>query len=441
MPFFCFVKTEDRLTISKPARNIKVLSEPLSHPIHYLYRHDDLEKQLCTYFQEAFDEDLILHRMAGSELPLYCGSRPDFEDGEDRASATYARKIETLKPLQEQGDGIRSFVGVMFYTVLRGFSGLLIDEPEAFLHPPQAKLIGKILANKIQPNKQFFIATHSTSLLQGFLGARPDKMRILRLTRDKSSFVVKELKPRELRDVLDNSLLRFTNVLDGLFHQQAIICEGDADCRFYSALDDSINELRTDSLYVHGGGKQRITQLIKPYKRLGVKVKVIVDFDILREKKDIRDVVESMEGQWDKLDIEYTKIKSFINGLSLHPRTAKQVKEEVIAYFNRHENEFFTKSETSEILKIVKAKSQWDTAKKEGANCLSDDVKQSWDSFTAKLQKIGIHIVHCGEMESFHPINSLHGQKWVNEILEKFDIRIAPELKFARTFFKQVITN
>lgn len=440
--FFCFVKTEDRLTISKPARNIKILSEPLTHPIHYLYRHDNLEEKLSSYFHEAFNEDLILHMKAGNELPLYCGIRPKCEEGEDRASTTYARKVEALKPLHEQGDGIRSFVGVMFHTVLEGFSGLLIDEPEAFLHPPQAKLIGKILADGIQPHKQFFIATHSTSLLQGLLNARPEKMRILRLSREENDFEVTELKPNELYDVLNNPLLRFTNVLDGLFHHQVVICEADADCRFYSALGDDVNKLRSDALFVHVGGKQRLTQLITPYRHLGVKVKVIVDFDILREKKAIKSLVVSMGGPWEFFDEDYTKIKSFINGLSQPRKTAKTAINEAIKYLKKFDNEYLTTPEITDVTKILsQSKSNWDLAKKKGADCLSIEIKKSWNSLNAAMQKIGIYIVPCGEMESFYSINSLHGQKWVNKILENYNIENSPELEKARAFAKQVVAS
>ena len=347
--FFCFVKTEDRLTISKPTKSIKVLSESPSHPIHFLYRFDALEKKLSDYFHEAFEEDLILHRMAGQELPLYCGIRPECEEGEDRASTSYARKVEKMKLLHEQGDGIRSFVGVMFYTVLQGFSGLLIDEPEAFLHPPQARLIGKFLADGIQPNKQFFIATHSTSLLQGFLSSLPQKMRILRLSREDSNFKVTELKPSELNNVLNNPLLRFTNVLDGLFHHQVIVCEGDADCRFYSALGESVRELRTDSLFVHVGGKHRMAQLIAPYKHLGVKVKIIVDFDVLREKSVFKNLVESMGGLWDVFNDDYEVVKSFFNGMTQPEKTATEAIEEVSVYFQGFTDDYFSKSEIQKI--------------------------------------------------------------------------------------------
>lgn len=45
-----------------------------------------------------------------------------------------------MKPytmLQEQGDGFRSFVGIVLSILLSKDKIILIDEPEAFLHPTQ----------------------------------------------------------------------------------------------------------------------------------------------------------------------------------------------------------------------------------------------------------------------------------------------------------------
>ena len=37
----------------------------------------------------------------------------------------------------------------------------LLDEPEAFLHPPQALQLGEIISGLVEPSQQIFIATHS----------------------------------------------------------------------------------------------------------------------------------------------------------------------------------------------------------------------------------------------------------------------------------------
>ena len=131
--------TEERLKAANPPRSIKITSQVPQHPIHFLQKDDRLEKKLSEYFKQAFGTDLIVHRNAGEEVPLYVGIKPIPITGEDRVSDGYLRDLEKLDLLHEQGDGMRSFVGVILNAFISNHSILFIDEPEAFLHPPQAK--------------------------------------------------------------------------------------------------------------------------------------------------------------------------------------------------------------------------------------------------------------------------------------------------------------
>ena len=146
--FFCMrILTETRITDSNPATAIAVLDEPASHPIHMLYSDDQLEHKISEYFQRAFGEALIVYRAGGNRLPLFVGDRLVPECGEDRISNSYLERLRaSAKPLNEQGDGMRSFASVIVHLLAPITpSILLLDEPEAFLHPPQARLLGEII--------------------------------------------------------------------------------------------------------------------------------------------------------------------------------------------------------------------------------------------------------------------------------------------------------
>jgi ABC-type cobalamin/Fe3+-siderophores transport system ATPase subunit len=85
--FFCHLLTADeRLQAANPAPNISFLHEPLSHPIHYLARDEQLEKRLSNHFKSAFGAALIVNRLAGNQVPLHVGERPVPKPGQDRLS-------------------------------------------------------------------------------------------------------------------------------------------------------------------------------------------------------------------------------------------------------------------------------------------------------------------------------------------------------------------
>ena len=128
------ISTEKRLEAANPPVNIRITTEAPHHPIHHLQRNDILEKRFSDYFKQAFGTELIVHRNAGAEVPLYVGSKPVIKEGDNATSFDYLTELEKLDLLHEQGDGMRSFVGVLLNAFISTHSVLFIDEPEAFLH-------------------------------------------------------------------------------------------------------------------------------------------------------------------------------------------------------------------------------------------------------------------------------------------------------------------
>ena len=169
---------------------------------------------------------------------------------------------------------MRSFVGVLLNTFILSHSILFIDEPEAFLHPPQARLIGKMIAKDLPSKRQLFIATHSEDLLKGLLDASKDNLKIIRIQRDGAINKVSVLDSIDIKEIWKDPLLRHSNVLDGLFHSKEIICESDTDCRFYSAIlsaiHDNTGSISPDILFIHCGGKHRMPIVIKSLRKLVV---------------------------------------------------------------------------------------------------------------------------------------------------------------------------
>lgn len=250
---------------------------------------------MSGFFNEAFGDDLIVHRNAGSEVPLLCGKRPAPIDGEDRVSFGYLQELEKLPPIHTQGDGMRSFVGVLLHSTVVEHSVILVDEPEAFLHPPQARLLGQMLVNEVPSNRQFFIATHSGDFLRGLLDTNSPRVRIVRIQRKDAINPIKELDNDGVKKVWGDPILRYSNVLDGLFHTQAILCESDSDCRFYAAIMDSLYDSddatrREYIMFLHCGGKSRMPVVVSALRNLDVPVSVVCDFDLLNSESPLQEI-------------------------------------------------------------------------------------------------------------------------------------------------------
>ena len=132
----------------------------------------------------------------GSRIPMHIGTTPSGPGYEDRASSLYSQAVSLQPALHEQGDGMKSYAGILFEAVASGRDVLFIDEPEAFLHPPQARKLGEALSTHVAG--QLIVATHSSDILRGFLEGNKGKVRILRIVRDGDKNKIYEANPASI---------------------------------------------------------------------------------------------------------------------------------------------------------------------------------------------------------------------------------------------------
>jgi hypothetical protein len=441
--FVYLLTTEVRLNASNPAQSISLTQDPLTHPIHYMQVNDEVELRISSYFRQAFGQDLIVHRNAGNIVPLYCGERPVPTLGQDRVSLDYIKSLEKLPPLHTQGDGMRSFVGVLLHSLIVNHSVLLIDEPEAFLHPPQARLLGRMLIEKSSRDRQMVIATHSGDFLRGILDANSDRVRIIRLQRDGNLNIVAELKNEGIRNVWQDPILRYSNILDGLFHNKIIVGESDSDARFYAAMSDAVftekeGKARQDIMFLQCGGKARLPVVIQSLKNLKVPVSAVADFDILSSEQPLRAVYESLGGSWTDISSDWFLVKTSIE--QKKPElNSEEVSKEITAVLGGISEAMFPKEARERIQRILKRSSPWSIAKEIGkAFVPPGDPTRACNRLLESLRIRGLFVVEVGELEGFAKSVSGHGPKWVNAVLTK-DLANDPELENARQFIRAVI--
>lgn len=444
-PFFASsLDTTSRLEMVNPPSNIAFEREYPQHPIHLLQRSDNLEEKFSEYFKKAFGTDLILNHGAGSQVPLHVGTKPIKNEGEDRISTGYISRIEKLPTLHSQGDGMKSFVGILLNTLIAHRSIFLIDEPEAFLHPPQARLLGSMIARDLPENRQVFFATHSEDFINGLLDIENENIKIIRIGREGDMNSVCELTNSDLEEAWGDPLLRYSNILSGLFHRRVIICEGDSDCRFYSAVLNAVYEHQNmpipDVLFVHCGGKHRIPVAVKALRKLNVPVSVIVDIDILNDINPLQNIVEEMGGDWSVLQPHWHIVKSAIDGKRPELETF-QLKSDIAQILDPLVTYVLPKDKLKEIEKLLKKASPWACAKESGKQYIpSGGPTRAFSILDEKLRTIGFHLVEVGEIEGFVKSVADHGPKWVSHVLESKNLASDPELQAARDFMLRVIS-
>lgn len=423
--FVANLDTSARLTICNATGSI-TRSDPKRHPIHYAAFESKYRKWLSNNFKKAFGVEITPNILNGASIPLCIGEPIQldgtYEDDQDRLEQ-YAERIALLDQVQNQGDGMKSFTGILLYLMLDYFCTFLIDEPESFLHPPQARIMGQVIGESLANDQQAFISTHSEDIIKGLIETCPDRVSIVRITRTGKTNHFSILDSQKLKDVWSDPLLRHSNIMSGLFHKSVVLCESDSDCKMYSLVESHLKRERgsfSETLFIHCGGKHRIAKVVSALRSLDVNVKTIVDIDVLNDEQLLRGILHSFGIGWDGIEKDYNRIVSNLHSTkeSINRSSAKA---SIDAIFDRSKSKTLTSSEIKEIRDVISTTSKWTPIKNGGVSALpAGDATQAFGNIDSELRQQGIYIVPVGELECFIKEIGGHGPDWVNKVLETY---------------------
>lgn len=417
-PFlFSNLATEDRLTLVSPPPLLDP-EEPRTHPIQIIKDDKAKEIMLSGYFERAFGEKLCT-RFDTKTTALLLGS---IAPG---ASAQAVKEAQRSMPqLHEQGDGMRGFAGIILNLIMPNYSAFFIDEPESFLHPPQARILGEVLPEVIPTGKQTFIATHSQDLLKGLIEKHADRVKIVRVTRSGNTNTIKLLDNAALTDAWKDSLLKYSNLLDALFHHSVVVCEGDGDCKVYSMVLSDIKEREGDAanvLFSYCGGKTRFATVARLLKALGVEFRIVADLDFLNQSDLVKKVYEICGGTWTDIERQYNVVKSGVDSLD-KKYTVEDFKTTIDAFLKgKNDKTEISKSELETFKGTLKYPKGWDRVKKDGISAIpGGDATNAFHTVDEALRQKGIFMPHVGELENFIKTIGGHGPGWVQHAIEAY---------------------
>ena len=436
-----FLNTEARLLISRAAEGLDLKAPPKS-PIHALVRDASLLRRIANYVKEAFGTSIA--PLLGKEIPLCIG--PDIDKSEvpgntmSEVEANYLKLLASYPQLQDQGDGMRSFIGIILWLILEHYNIFLIDEPETFLHPPQAILIGNVVGELISDEQQSFIATHSIHFINGLLERVPNRVKIVRVTRagNKNEFSV--LDNAQLLQISKDPFLRYSALLEGMFYKNVVLCEGDSDCMFYSMVNsatDMKGAKGTETLFTHCGGKQRMAKVIGALRELKVDVKVIPDFDILSNEYVLKELVQACGGDWGQIERDYNVLVSDIKQRTNVGETGADILNKITAELSDVMGKVVSQTKMRNIREMLSSNTEWDRLKETGVSGIgAGNPCQSCKAVLSYLATIGIHVVQCGELERFVPTAGGHGPDWLHNVLDKHTEVSDPVYNAAKDFIR-----
>ena len=423
--FIANLDTAARLEICKPPKSIN-RNESRQHPIHYAAFDGKYRKWLSDSFRRAFGIEVTPNVQYGATIPLCIGApvklSGEYEDEQQRLEA-YATILDTYEQVHKQGDGIKSFTGILLFLMLDYYHTYLIDEPESFLHPPQARIMGQIIGKTLTQKQQAFISTHSEEIVKGLLETCPKRIKIVRITRsnDTNSFSV--LNNDRFADVWNDPLLKHSNIMSSLFHKSVVLCESDSDCQMYSVIENYNKQIAgkySETLFIHCGGKHRMAKVAEALRALNIDVRLIPDIDILNNEVVFRNIIEAYGIPWSSVQTDYHTIVANLHS----PKEAvdrNDVKTTINRILGASTAKELSTREIQDIRSAISKISKWDSLKSSGVQAIpAGDATTAFRRIECTLQKHGIYIVPVGELEGFVKEVGGHGPEWVNRVLESY---------------------
>ncbi len=203
-----------------------------------LFKNPEARKRIRTMTNDTFGSYFVLDatkigylriRFSDRE-PVYAAEEQNWDD---RAQAFHRESTD----IQELSDGIKAFTGLVAAILSADHRVMLIDEPEAFLHPVLARKLGvKLTELASERDANVLASTHSAGFLMGCVES--GNVNVVRLTYKKNKKATARHLPSErLRGMMKDPLLRSTGVLGGLFHEGVVVCEQDSDRALYQEVN------------------------------------------------------------------------------------------------------------------------------------------------------------------------------------------------------------
>ena len=333
--------------------------------------------------------------------------------------------------LDTQGDGLRSVLGMISAIVSTKKPVLLLDEPEAFLHPPQALQLGEIISGLVEPSQQIFIATHSADFLRGLLSSTRDAV-IIHLDRVENITEANVLDSATLNQIITDPLLSSSRVLEGMFYKGVVATEADADAVFYQRLFQKIGSA-DEVHFVNAHNKQTLKKIIDPYKKLGINFAMIADADVIRDKREFTDILQVTSDDRLKIQIleEREAIINYFQSQNkyemlckLRTKTKELVEQTTILETADPDDIASALFDFRQSLKKLRDESdELSEFKKSGRAALPDSLKNNFDALWRCCANIGLFIVTVGELESwlidYDLERSSNKSKWISKALNK----------------------
>lgn len=377
---------KNRFILTEPTQTADLTGPPKNHLME-LFQADEKRERIRGIIYDALGKYFVIDPTSMNEFKIKFSSRAPANKNEEQSLDIKARNFhKNAEDIADMSDGVKAFTGIIASIFSSKYKTILIDEPEAFLHPPLARKLGlRVTEIARESDANILMATHSADFVMGCIESG-SPINIVRLTYNQGKAKANILEHTELLSLMSDPMLRSTGIISSLFHNKVIVTEGDSDRAFYQEINLRLQEHNSlgikNCLFINAQNKQTIRKAMKPLKELGVSVASIVDIDIIKDGGK----------NWKKL-LEAAHVPK-----GLH-ESLNNTRQTVKRYFESTNK---------------------DMKKDGGISLLKGQEKETCINLFSQLADYGIFVVPFGEVESWLSYLEINSNKttWLIKVFE-----------------------
>ncbi len=370
------------------SQNAGDLQEDPINSFSKLFKDKILMSKVRNVIYGAFRKYLVIDPTSLGNLRLRL-SEEEPKDSLDKSLSEEAIAFHKNAILVEDAsDGVKAFIGIIIALIAGESDFILVDEPEAFLHPTLSYKLGKEITSILNNDKRLFVATHSADFLMGCVQSHLG-INIVRLTYGTQGATARILTQDKLKPLMQNPLLRSIGVFNALFYNAVVVTEADADRAFYQEINERLLKEKDPRgiegcLFLNAQNKQTVWDIVKPLRELGIPAVGIVDIDVIKEGGEV----------WNKV----------LNGIYLPDLS--------------HDSYRTNRSKLKQVFDKISEK---DMKRDGGVNLLNNSEKEFCLDFFKHLSDYGCLVVPVGEIEKWLESLDIDRGKssWLRNIFEK----------------------
>lgn len=432
---------ERRLTGLGTVGVINFETAPPQTELHSLRVNDAARSELAAETVATFGKAVWPDHAGGANLSLRVADG-ELPTADDRHSIV---KMSNYRTIEDEGDGLKSYVSICIALLLGLRPVCLIDEPEMCLHPPQAYSLGQFIGRHAASKETAtFVATHSAHVLRGVLQSTRD-VEIIRLSRTGGQFHAHRVSADKLASALAKPTLRAETILDGIFSEAIVIVEADGDRLVYHTTWETLaEELKLDVHFAAVGGIGGVADACQLYRTLHIPVVAIADLDVLRKLPQLRRILEVMADPEEARQLIAQAREVMEQVRSLHPTIDPAAYRTRLTEIAALPTDWQAGEEQAIRRKLSSLSNDLDRMRrlKTGISSFPPTVSAPLSALVEALKKVGLFLAPVGELEQWLTpeqvaISRANKAAWATDAAERIQL-LGPAAGGIRDFVRDV---